>query len=242
MGAITATVHFKVRYNNAFWDGKQLVFGDGDGVLFKSGGFTSLSIVAAQMTKPVIDVTAHFRYRGQSGSLSIHYSDVFAALAEQWHKKQTADKASWLVGEGILGPGVKGGAPLRSMKAPGTAYDLDLPGKDPQPDHMDRFVVLPETAEADWGGVHINSGIPNRAFYEVARTLGGNAWEKAGQIWYHSLLRLPPNSTFADCARTTYQAAGELYGRGSAEEKAVITGWGKVGIVVGKGDKLRPKG
>jgi Zn-dependent metalloprotease len=99
---------------------------------------------------------------------------VFGSLIKQYVLKQTADKADWLIGEGLLT--FKGQA-LRSMKAPGTAYDNDLLGKDPQPADMKHSV---RTAQ-DKGGVHINSGIPNRAFYLVATAIGGHAWEKAGR-------------------------------------------------------------
>jgi Zn-dependent metalloprotease len=137
-----------------------------------------------------------------------------------------------LIGAGILAPGIKGVA-LRSMKAPGTAYDdPKLGGKDPQPDHMKNYVKQSAQPEDDYGGVHINSGIPNRAFYEVATAIRGNAWEKPGTIWYKTLLRLTPISTFGDCARTTYEVAGELYGKGSKEQIAVKGGWEKVGIEI----------
>jgi Zn-dependent metalloprotease len=112
------------------------------------------------------------------------------------------------------------------MKAPGTAYDDPQLGKDPQPDHMKNYVKTTD----DRGCVHINSGIPNRAFYEVAMAIAGNAWEKPGTIWYQTLLRLTPNSTFEDCAKTTYDVAGQLYGKGSKEQVIVKGGWEKVGI------------
>jgi Zn-dependent metalloprotease len=116
------------------------------------------------------------------------------------------------------------------MKAPGTAYDDPVLGKDPQPAHMKDYVKTIE----DNGGVHINSGIPNHAFYVTAVEIGGNAWEKAGQIWYNTLTdKLSSQSTFQDAADLTYQAAGELYGVGSLEQNAVKKGWVEVGIEIG---------
>jgi Zn-dependent metalloprotease len=115
------------------------------------------------------------------------------------------------------------------MKAPGTAYDDPVLGQDPQPAHMDNYQNVPY----DNGGVHINSGIPNHAFYRVATELGSFAWEKAGQIWYVTLRdKLQSNSDFQDAARETFNTAGELFGVDSAEQTAVRNGWAAVGINV----------
>ena len=142
--------------------------------------------------------------------------------------KQDADKADWLIGAGLFKKKVKGGA-LRSMKEPGSAYDDPVIGKDPQPGHMKDYVKT----TSDNGGVHINSGIPNRAFYLTAIELGGKAWEKAGMIWYVTLRdRLRENSTFQDAAKLTYSVAGNLFGKGSPEQKAVANGWAGVGLQI----------
>jgi Zn-dependent metalloprotease len=151
---------------------------------------------------------------------------------KQFALKQNVDQADWLIGSEILAPGVNGVA-LRSMKDPGSAFDDDrLGGKDPQPKHMSDFVHLPDNEENDFGGVHINSGIPNFAFYLVARELGGNAWEQAGLIWYRSLLQLFEKAQFQDCANITTQVAGTLFGTDSKQQKAVKSAWSKVGINV----------
>ena len=104
------------------------------------------------------------------------FADVFGVLTEQYKRGQKPHKASWLVGDGLFAAGIQGKA-IRSMKAPGTAYDDPLLGKDPQPYHMDDFV----NTTSDRGGVHINSGIPNHAFFLLSVLLGGHAWEKAGK-------------------------------------------------------------
>ena len=118
------------------------------------------------------------------------------------------------------------------MKAPGTAYDDPVLGKDPQPAHMKDYVTTVE----DNGGVHINSGIPNHAFYVTAVEIGGYAWEKAGRIWYKTLTeKLTSQSNFQNAADLTYAVAGELYGTDSLEQKAVKTGWAEVGITIGGG-------
>jgi Zn-dependent metalloprotease len=153
-------------------------------------------------------------------------SDVFGSLVKQWHLKQTSAQADWLIGAGLLGPTIKGVA-LRSMKAPGTAYDDPILGKDPQPADMKHFV---DTADDD-GGVHINSGIPNHAFYLAAVAIGGRAWEKAGAIWYDALTNyLRPASDFEAAANATLTAARVRFGAASPEARAVQQAWTAVGL------------
>ncbi len=226
-GPMRATVHFGEDYDNAFWNGEQMVFGDGDGEVFV--GFTgSLSVIAHELAHGVTQHEAALVYEGQSGALNESISDVFGALAEQHDAGQTVDQATWLIGAGIFTDAVQGKA-LRSMAAPGTAYDDDVLGRDPQPDHMDRFVVT----EEDNGGVHINSGIPNRAFHLAATTLGGHAWERAGLIWYRTLTSgtLSTTTDFTTFARATLTAAAAEYGEGSEEVDAVRDGWKGVGVL-----------
>jgi Zn-dependent metalloprotease len=153
-------------------------------------------------------------------------SDVFGSLVKQRKLKQTAVKADWLIGAGLLMPKIHGKA-LRSMKAPGTAYDDPVLGKDPQPATMKDYVKT----TSDNGGVHINSGIPNHAFYLAAVEIGGNAWKKAGKIWYIALRdRLRSKSNFAGAAAATLSVAKDLYGNGSKEMKAVQKAWKAVGV------------
>lgn len=225
-GSLLATVHYGRDYDNAFWNGERMVFGDGDGEVF--AGFTrSLSVIAHELAHGVTDAEGGLEYEGQSGALNESLSDVFGALAEQHAAGQTAAAASWLIGEGIFTPAVQGVA-LRSMKAPGTAYDDDVLGTDPQPAHMRDYV---ETTE-DNGGVHINSGIPNRAFYLTATALGGRAWERAGLIWYRTLEGdLSPTIDFAGFARATLATATTEYGEDSEEVAAVRSGWSGVGVL-----------
>lgn len=223
---LDATVHFGRLYDNAFWDGKQMVFGDGDGAVF--GRFTaSLSVIGHELAHGVTQFSAGLAYRNQAGALNESMSDVFGALVEQYVGNQSAAQASWLIGEGLFTPEVQGQA-LRSMKAPGTAYDDDVLGKDPQPDSMDSYV----RTSADNGGVHINSGIPNRAFYLVAEALGGNAWDAPGRIWYETLTNgsLSTTATFTVFARATAAAAVELFGTDTKEHDAVRQAWETVKV------------
>jgi Zn-dependent metalloprotease len=223
-------VHRGRKYNNAFWDGQEMVFGDGDGKVFTD--FTgSLDVIAHELAHGVTEHTAALEYHNQSGALNEHCSDVVGSLVKQWSLQQTVEQADWLIGSEVFTPGV-GGDALRSMKAPGEAYDNDLLGKDPQPADMAHYVQLPDTEDGDWGGVHINSGIPNKAFYLVAKGIGGHAWEAPGHIWYETLKASNPSTNFQQFADTTYVKAHELFGAGSAEKQAVLAGWQGVGIKI----------
>jgi Zn-dependent metalloprotease len=221
-----ASVHFGQEYNNAFWDGQAMVFGDGDGDIFNR--FTlSLDVIGHELTHGVVGDEARLQYFYQAGALNESIADVFGSLVKQHLFKQTVDKADWLIGAGLFTNKIKGVA-LRSMKAPGTAFDDPLLGKDPQPAHMKNFVRTLE----DNGGVHINSGIPNHAFYLAAAQIGGYAWEKTGHIWYEALRdsKLRPNSGFITFAKLTLRHAARLYGATSAETKAVREAWNEVGV------------
>ena len=221
---LRGVVHFSESYANAFWDGRRMVFGYGDGVLF-SRLTGSLDVIAHVLGHGVTEDEGGLEYFGQSGALNESMSDAFGSLVKQHVLQQQAGDADWLIGADVFSPEIQGDA-LRSLKAPGTAFDDPTLGKDPQPGHMDQYV---ETME-DNGGVHINSGIPNRAFYTVATTLGGFAWERAGRIWYETLRHpaLKTTATFGSFASITIQAAKRLYGLGSEEETAVRGGWDEV--------------
>ncbi|MDJ0798832.1 MAG: M4 family metallopeptidase [Calothrix sp. MO_167.B12] len=223
---LDSTVHYGVKYDNAFWNGDQMVYGDGDGEVFQRFT-TSIDVIAHELSHGVTQYEAGLIYFGESGALNESMSDVFGSLVKQKVKNQTAESADWIIGEGLLMPKIKG-VGIRSMKAPGTAYDDPLLGEDPQPGHMKDIY----TGFKDNGGVHINSGIPNRAFYLAAMEIGGYAWEKAGKIWYISLRdRLRRRSNFRRAAKVTRQVAGELYGEGSKEQKAVENAWREVGVI-----------
>lgn len=182
-------VHYGTDYMNAFWDGDEMVFGDGDGNIFVS--FTkSLDVVAHELAHGVTQFTADLEYQGQSGALNEHFSDVFGTAITQYAKGQEPGEADWLIGDEIMGPELYGEA-LRSMSSPGTAYDNSLLGKDPQPDHMRDYYA----GSDDNQGVHINSGIPNKAFYLVAMRIGT---DKGALLWYESLKKLWATAKFND--------------------------------------------
>ena len=226
---LLATVHYGTDYDNAFWDGTQMVFGDGDGEVFNR--FTlSVDVIGHELTHGVTELTAGLTYQGQSGALNESVSDVFGSLVRQRAAGQSADQADWLIGAGLFTDAVRGVA-LRSMKAPGTAYDDPKLGKDPQPATMADYVQTTD----DNGGVHINSGIPNHAFYLAATAIGGNAWEAPGQIWFDTLTGdgIAADCDFATFAGLTVAAATARYGAGSSEVVAVEQAWGRVGVEVG---------
>ncbi len=223
---LVATVHYDRQYDNAFWNGSQMVFGDGDGTVFL--GFTrSIDVIGHELTHGVTESTAGLDYQGQSGALNESISDVFGSLVKQRALGQSADAADWLIGADLLAPDVHGVA-LRSMKAPGTAYDDPRLGKDPQPADMAGYVQTTD----DNGGVHINSGIPNRAFYLVATAIGGNAWEAPGQVWYDALTgsKIRSDCDFATFAALTRDAAVARFGEDSTQVAAVAEAWRAVGV------------
>ncbi|SPO04805.1 related to extracellular metalloproteinase [Cephalotrichum gorgonifer] len=223
---IISTVHFGDRYENAYWDPDkmQLVFGDGDEFLKNFTG--TVDVIGHELTHAVTDNISPLLYYGQSGALNEHISDVFGIIVKQRKEKEDAASADWLIGEGCLVPGVKGIA-LRSMKAPGTAYDDPRFGKDPQPDH---FKYYEDTYE-DNGGVHIYSGIPNKAFYLIAKEFGGYSWQRAGKIWWDTLQSdsLSPDTNFIGFANATVSTARKTFDDEAA--KIVEKGWKEVGVI-----------
>jgi Zn-dependent metalloprotease len=223
---LRGVVHFGEEYPNAFWDGRRMAFGDGDGEIFLR--FTkSLDVIAHELGHGLIEDEGALEYHGQSGALNEHFADVAGIMVKQRKLGQTADQADWLIGADLRGDEFDGDA-IRSMKAPGTAYDDACLGKDPQPAHWKDYVRTYD----DNGGVHINSGIPNKAFYLLATKLGGRSWHAPGRIWYRALRNreLKPTATFRQFARLTHGAARARFGSGSDEAKATREAWADVGI------------
>jgi Zn-dependent metalloprotease len=231
--ALNGSVHFENSYDNAYWDGQRMVYGDGDGQQF--GRFTQcIDVIGHELTHGVTQYESGLAYWAQTGALNESISDVFGSLVKQYFHKQTVDQADWLIGTDIAQgtslflPSVHGTA-IRSMSAPGTAYDDPVLGKDPQPGTMSGYVHTLQ----DNAGVHINSGIPNHAFYLAATNLGGYAWETAGAIWYAACTSplLSSTARFVTFARLTLVAAQQLFGGpGAPEVEVVREAWVNVGI------------
>ena len=190
-------VHYMVKYNNAFWDGEQMTFGDGDGVNFQNF-VRALDVTGHELTHGVVQYTANLEYRGQSGALNEHFADVFGTSVKQWAAKETEKTANWLMGEICLTGRFKGKA-IRSMKAPGD-MSVVLAA---QPEHMSKLFK----GTSDNGGVHTNSGIPNRAFYLVSMDIGT---QKAAKLWFEALKLLKPTSKFTDLYKALTKANKKL--------------------------------
>lgn len=192
----------------------------------KSGSmrFTSTTITGHELAHGVTAHTAGLVYSGQSGALNEHFSDVFGVAIAHWKDGATVDHASWDIGGDGFELTSSRRSPIRSMANPAAQG---------QPGHMNDYVHT----ESDHGGVHSNSGIPNRAFYVAAKAMGGNVWERAAKVWYVALRDyLDEDADFAKCARATVHVAKQIYGDGSREHLAVKTGWKAVGIEVNDDD------
>jgi Zn-dependent metalloprotease len=224
---IVSSVHYGFHFDNAMWDGRQMVYGDGDGRIFNR--FTvAKDVIGHELTHGITQYTAGLSYEGQTGALNEHISDAFEIMVKQWVFGQTVHDSDWLIGAGLFTPRVKA-AGIRSMAAPGTAYDDPLVGRDPQPSHMSKYV---ETDD-DNGGVHINSGIPNHAFYLAAMALGGKSWETLGKVWFTVLKeRLKSDADFEAFARATVDVAGEQFGHGGSVQRIIAEAWTEVGLPV----------
>jgi Zn-dependent metalloprotease len=226
---VDSSVHYGEQYANAMWTGEEMVFGDGDGV-HVMGFAQSLDIVAHELTHAVtqhsivgglgqVHLGRKVQLVGQAGAFNESLSDVFASMVKQWHAGEDVNRADWLLGEGVLAPSL--GKAVRSLKNPGnSAYTYD---GDNQVKEMPRYI--PD------GDVHVNSGIPNHAFYLAAAEIGGQSWKTVGPIWYHAMQTLKSDATFSDAANATVAAAAKLFGTASRERKAVTAGWRKVKVI-----------
>ncbi len=217
-----STVNYGKNYENAFWNGKQMTYGNpGPDSPFAS--FVLLDVCGHEITHGITEKEAHTKYYGQSGALNESYSDVFGELIQQKANNQLAKDADWVIGDGIWKSTVNGRG-LRDMMNPGTAYDDPKIGKDPQPAHMKDYKKM----SGDNGGVHYNSGIPNRAFALFATNVGGHAWEGPAQIWYAARAAAGSNPSFAQFAHHTIEQAKKL---GYTSEVAKLEkAWDDVGI------------
>ncbi len=217
-------VKFKVGFNNAFWNGQLMVFGTGDGTAF-SDLAGAMDVTAHEMTHGVVERTANLIYENQPGALNESFSDVFGAMAEVWADPTRSDW--WMIGEAITTPSIAGDA-LRRLDQP-DATNIAFNGQ--QPGHMDQYQNLPNTQQGDHGGVHVNSGIPNRAFYLFA-TSSGVSLDDAAKVYYRALtLYLTRNSQFVDCRLAVIKAAEDLFGGpGNAKATAAAAAFDAVGI------------
>ena len=210
---------------NAYWDGKK--------INVPPSVQDIPDVVYHEVAWPFIQTLWSFKYSGQEGALAQSYTDFLTSLVKQKMRNQTAQNADWVIAPGAIA-WITGKAsatdtrPLRSLKAPGTAYDDPKIGKDLQPDHFSKLVKSTASAADDFGGIHINSGIPNRAFYETAIRIGS---DNAGKIWISSLRQFKPSVDLRTASKTILDTAVKLYGEESTEVKGVRAGWNAVGLL-----------
>lgn len=193
---IISNVHYGEKYNNAFWDGDEMTYGDGDGLEFQNFA-SAIDVVAHELMHGVTQFMANLEYRSQSGALNEHFSDVFGTVIKQKYLEQSLEDADWLIGDTVVTENFPGVA-IRSMKAPGTANDFDS-----QPDHMDNYY----SGSSDNQGVHINSGIPNKAFYLSCLEIG---IDECALIWFETLKVLWRTANFEDMLDKILETAEKL--------------------------------
>jgi Zn-dependent metalloprotease len=232
------SAHVGKDFNNAGWDGEhnRMIYGDGDKILFNT--FIKPDVIAHEMAHGVTQYTSNLEYHNQSGALNESFSDCVGIAFKQHelHQKAERDDKEWIIGEGVFTWFI-GGKGLRDMLNPGTAYESKLIGNDPQPADMAHYKQMSDDENNDYGGVHINSGIPNRAFAEAAIALGGESSDKPLAIWYKTNQKFGgdpkgPNTDFKTWANATIDTARELYGDDAAAK--VRAAWETVGVLGAK--------
>ncbi|MBC7000054.1 M4 family metallopeptidase [Cytophaga sp. FL35] len=204
---IISNIHYGQNYNNAYWDGNEMTYGDGDGKEFTDFA-SAIDVVAHELAHGVTQFLSNLEYQSQPGALNEHFSDVFGTVIKQKYLNQTVEEADWLIGDSVVTEEFPGVA-IRSMKAPGTANEFDS-----QPDHMDNYY----DGMADNQGVHINSGIPNKAFYLSCMELG---LDDCALIWFQTLKALWRTANFNDMLETILATAQNLTEEGKVSESSV---------------------
>ncbi len=222
---LISTVHYQSNYNNAFWNGTQMVYGDGDGTLLANLA-TAIDVTAHELTHAVTERTSGLIYSGESGGLNESMSDIFGNTCEWFKagKPEVPPDATWLVGEEVLTPATAGDA-LRYMN-------------DPAKDGKSLDLLANFTSSVD---VHYSSGISNLAFYLLAH--GGNhprgktnvvvtgiGIDKASQIFYRANTTIFTASTKFVAARTATEQAATQLGYSPDTIASVSAAWAAVGV------------
>jgi Zn-dependent metalloprotease len=217
---LQSSIHYGSDYNNAFWNGQQMTYGDGDKHIFIDftlGG----DVIAHELTHGVTQSSAQFAYEDQAGGLNESMSDVFGSMYRQWRAGQTSDKADWLIGHDILGPEAKKQnlTCLRNLADP-----TDEKAISRQPAQF-RFIEKGMDP-------HLSSGVPNLAFCKAAVAIGGNSWETAGQVWYKALTGFPasPKMKMKAFADRTRDVARKDFKTSPKVAEAIDAGWKAVGL------------
>ncbi|MET1114169.1 MAG: M4 family metallopeptidase [Comamonas sp.] len=216
--ALVSSVHYGKNTNNALWNGQQMVYGDGDGVLFVDMTL-GRDVIGHELTHGVVQHALRHGPGAAPGWLGEHLADCFGAMFAQWRGPRADPRDAWMIGHDVLGPALRqrGLRCVRDLADPAAAHCLA-----PQPAH--RRDLRPGMGPYD------RSGPPNRAFCTACQCIGGASWDSVGQVWYHAMTRaqLPAGVDLAGFAASTRQAAATLLGQ--AGEKAVDRGWQEVGM------------
>jgi len=228
---IISSIHFGVKYNNAQWNGTQMLYGDGDGQIFVD--FTGGNdVIGHELTHGVTQHTLQLAYADEAGGLNESLSDVFGSMFRQWQADQDVNAADWLIGSNIIGPAAKanGLTCLRDMANPAAPHCLA-----PQPTHYSQYQPGMDP--------HYSSGIPNLAFYTFAMAIAdpqfpnrqpayARSWQTAGRIWYNTMFLggALPNMTMHQFASRTHAAAVLLYPSAPEIDNALSAAWTKVGV------------
>lgn len=218
--SMQSSIHYDLHFNNAFWNGTQMTYGDGDGQIFVD--FTaSNDVICHELTHGVTQHSLMLVYTNEAGGLNESLSDVFGSMFRQWQAGQTVTSADWLIGSDIMGPAARarGYTCLRDMAKPGDPHCLA-----PQPFHYSRYRPGMDP--------HTSSGIPNFAFYTAAMAIGGKSWDVLGKVWYDAIISLgaKPNLRMAAFAAATRASATRLYPAKPAIFAGVDAGWKAVGL------------
>ena len=217
---VVSSVHYGTRYNNAFWNGSQMAYGDGDGAIFVDFS-RAPDVVGHELTHGVTQHSLQLTYTGEPGGLNEGLSDCFGTMFRQWQAKQSVSEADWLIGRDIMGPTAlaRGYTCLRDMADPAATHCLS-----PQPS---RYPDIDPTMDP-----HLSSGPINLAFYRIATAVGGNSWDKVGRVWYRAVTAYgaAPNLKMKVFAERTRRAAADLYPGDTSLADAVGAGWKAVGL------------
>jgi Zn-dependent metalloprotease len=215
-----SSIHYGSKYNNAMWNGSQMIYGDGDGSIFID--FTNGDdVIGHELTHGVTQHTLQLAYSDDAGGLNESMSDCFGSMFRQWEHKQDVNHADWLIGHDIMGPVSKqrGFTCLRDMANPAAKHCLA-----PQPTQYSQITPGMDP--------HYSSGPPNLAFYTACKTFGGKSWEHIGKVWYDSLTGFgpDPNMKMKPFADRTRQVAHTKFSGTPAVAAAVDKGWKHVGL------------
>jgi Zn-dependent metalloprotease len=215
---LISSIHFGVGYNNAVWNGTQMIYGDGDGSIFIDFSKAN-DVIGHELTHGVTQHSLALLHVDEAGGLNESLSDCFGSMFRQWEAKETVDQADWLLGKDVMGPAAikKGYKCMRDMANPAAKHCMS-----PQPVKFSQY--------KDGMDQHVSSGIPNHAFYTVAKAVGGHSWEKVGQIWYKAMTGFgqSPAMKMKAFADRTRAVAAQLFPGDVAD--AVNAGWKKVGL------------